>query len=444
MSWPVRWIDGLRGRIAAALLAALFVQFVGGEIIFKQLETDRMQRNRAERLAERLVMAEELIATNPDNATIALMHKLWRNRLTVTRTVAAPALPPSGSQDELEEIHARIAAALPGIATDSLRLVRIGNTLEGVMQARDGSWLHFRSEGHFKGNPMMLHYTASVLLLLGCVVLIALLFGRMIARPLHQIVEAAETVRRDEPVSVTVEGPREVRQVASAFEAMQARLLAHVRERVQSLAAMSHDLRTPLARLQLNASLVEDQETRAAIEQDVAEMGAFVTSILDYLRGDDPEPEQLADISSIILTVIDEARDLGANVTFSGPERMERVTRPLKLKRLIRNIVQNAVRHGGNARVKLEIEHQSITIIVEDDGPGIPEDKWDAVFEPFVRIESSRNRQTGGAGLGLAIARQLAGRLGGSIGLGNLGSGGLRVAIRLPDEDLSAPGLAGG
>lgn len=419
---------------------ALFVQFVGGEIIFKQIETDRMQRNRAERLAERLVMAEELIATNSDNATIALMNKLWRNRLTVTRTAAAPAPFPSAREEETEEIRARIMAALPGIAADSLRLARVGNTLEGALRARDGSWIRFRSEGHFKGNPMMLHYTASVLLLLGCVVLIALLFGRMIARPLHQIVEAAETVRRDEPVSVTVEGPREVRQVASAFEAMQARLLAHVRERVQSLAAMSHDLRTPLARLQLNASLVEDPETRAAIEQDVAEMEAFVTSILDYLRGDDPEPAQLADISSIILTVIDEARDLGADVTFSGPERMEQVTRPLKLKRLIRNIVQNAVRHGGNARVKLEIEHGGIVIMVDDDGPGIPEDKWDAVFEPFVRIESSRNRQTGGAGLGLAISRQLADRLGGSIGLSNLDPGGLRVVIRLPVEPYSVAG----
>ncbi len=432
MSWPLRWIDGLRGRIAAALLAALLVQFVGGEIIFKQLETDRMQRNRAERLAERLAMAEELITTNPDRATIALMHKLWRNKLTVTRTAAAPAPSRSEQRDELEEIRARIMSALPGIAADSLRLTRVGNTVEGVLQARDGSWIRFRSEGHFKSNSMMIHYTASALLLLGCVVLIALLFGRMIARPLHQIVEAAETVRRDEPVSVTVEGPREVRQVASAFEAMQARLLAHVRERVQSLAAMSHDLRTPLARLQLNASLVEDRETRVAIEQDVAEMEAFVTSILDYLRGDDPEPEQLADISSIILTVIDEARDLGANVTFSGPERMEQVTRPLKLKRLIRNIVQNAVRHGGNARVTLEVEHGGIAVIVDDDGPGIPEDKWDAVFEPFVRIESSRNRQTGGAGLGLAISRQLTDRLGGSISLSNLDLGGLRVVIRLP------------
>ena len=441
MSWAFRWIDGLRGRIAAALLAALLVQFVGGEIIFKQLETDRMQRNRAERLAERLVMAEELITTNPDKATIALMNKLWRNKLTVARTTTAPALSRPEQQDELEEIRARIVSALPGIAADSLQLARVGNTLKGVLRARDGSWIPFRSEGHFKSNSMILHYTASALLLLGCVVLIALLFGRMIARPLHQIVEAAETVRRDEPVSVTVEGPREVRQVASAFEAMQARLLAHVREHVQSLAAMSHDLRTPLARLQLNASLVEDPETRAAIEQDVAEMEAFVTSILDYLRGDDPEPEQLADISSIILTVIDEARDLGANVTFSGPERMEQVTRPLKLKRLIRNIVQNAVRHGGNARVTLEVEQEGIAIIVDDDGPGIPEDKREAVFEPFVRIESSRNRQTGGVGLGLAISRQLTDRRGGSISLSNLDPGGLRVVIRLPAEP---PSVAGG
>lgn len=432
MNWLPRWLDGLRGRIAAALLVALFVQFVGSEIIFKEIETERMHRNRTERLAERLVMAEELIAANPDNATIALMNKLWRNRLIIARTAVMPAPPPSDRQDELENIRARIEATLPAVPVASIRLSRIGNALEGALQARDGSWISFRSEGHFAGNPMMLHYTASVLLLLGCVVLIALLFGRMIARPLRQIVEAAETVKRDEPVLVAVGGPREVRQVASAFEAMQARLLAHVRERVQSLAAMSHDLRTPLARLHLNASLIDDQDTRATIEQDVAEMDAFVTSILDYLRGDDPEPEHLSDISSIILTVIDEARDLKGDVTFSGPDRMERVTRPLKFKRLIRNVVQNAVLYGGSARVQLQIEHDDITILVDDDGPGIPEDRLEAVFEPFVRIESSRNRQTGGAGLGLAIARQLAGRLGGSITLQNRETGGLRVTLQLP------------
>lgn len=130
--------------------------------------------------------------------------------------------------------------------------------------------------------------------------------------------------------------------------------------------------------------------------------------------------------------MIDEARDLGGEVSFGDPERLELVTRPLKLKRLIRNVVQNAVHHGGDTHVELAPSHDAISIVIDDDGPGIPEEKMDLVFEPFVHIETSRNRQTGGAGLGLAIARQLASRLGGSIALENHESGGLRVTPRLP------------
>lgn len=424
------WLDGLRARIAVALFAALLIQFVGGEIIFDRVESARMERGRAQRLADWLQFADEFIGTRPD--AIGRMNAMWEPRLHIVRTAAPP--PRDIAQGDVgdSEIVERIVAAQPRLGRMGLRAAREGDALHGTVRLGDGGWLAFRSEDYFEGHSQLYHYTASVLLLILCVVLLALLFGRMIARPLAQIAKAAERVGRDEAVPISVEGPREVRQVAAAFDRMQTRLLAHVRDKLQSLAAMSHDLRTPLARLRLNASTVEDAETRAALEQDVREMEAFVTSVLDYLRGNDPEKEQQADIASIVMTVVDEARDAGDAVTYDGPDRLESITRPLKLKRLVRNIVQNATRHAGNAAVTLSSPPHAITITVDDDGPGIPESELESVFAPFTRLDTSRSRHTGGAGLGLAIARQLVGRLDGAISLQNRAEGGLRVTIELP------------
>lgn len=420
-----RWLDGLGARIAVALLAVLIVQFVADELLFRHVETTRIEHGRTDRLAEQLAAAQAFFAAHADAPA---MTGPARSRLSVTRSREIPPQLASAAADGLPEIRARIAAVQPEAA--GIRLVRIGDSLEGALRLEDGTWLHVRSEGHFRQGPMLFDYTVSALLVVACVALMATLLARMIARPLHRIAQAAEAAGHGKPVAIAVEGPREVRQVARAFEAMQAQLLGHVREQVQSLAAVSHDLRTPLARLRLNASTVEDAETRMAIERDLVEMDALVTSVLDFLRGDEPEAEQLADISSIVLTVIDEASDLGGDVAFIGPERMERITRPLKLKRAIRNIVQNAVRHGGNARVRLDADDRHVVITVDDDGPGIPPDRLEAAFQPFVRFETAGNSQ--GAGLGLSIAHRLATRLGGSVTLRNRPEGGLSATIRLP------------
>lgn len=426
------WFDGLRARIAAVLLAALLVQFVGGEILFSQIENTQMQRSRARFLTDHLTIAAKLIAQDADAETMNAMSRLWQTRLTVEPLATAPPMPASSETDELAFIRTQIATAYPTLSAESLQLSRTGSTLEGALQLENGSWLQFRSERYFSRDPMYLHYVTSVLLLIACAALSALLFGRMIGRPLRQLVEAAEKVGRDEPVTIEVTGPREVRQVAGAFEAMQARLLAHVRDQVQSFAAMSHDLRTPLARLRLNASMVKEAELQSALEEDVEEMEAFVASVLDYLRGDEAEAEQRADIASILITIVDEARDLGESAEYSGPDRLELVTRPLKLKRMVRNVVQNATRHAGNARIALSTGAEEAVITVDDDGPGIAEADMGSVFDPFTRIDVSRNRKTGGAGLGLAISRRLATRLAGSIEAHNRPEGGLRVTIRLP------------
>lgn len=420
--------DGLRARIAAALFAAVLFQFVGSEIIFAEVEETRTEQGRSQRLADWLLFADEFIDTRPD--AVARMNGMWQERLRVQRHDRRPVLEQATTPDS--DIAQKILELQPRLAALDFRAARDDDALEGAIRLSNSDWLSFRSEDYFRGYSLSYHYTASLLLLLASVVLLALLFGRMIGRPLARVAEAAEQVGRDDSVPIVIEGPREVRQVAAAFGRMQARLLDHVGERVQSLAAMSHDLRTPLARLRLNASTVDDAETRAALELDIGEMEAFVSSILDYLRGDDPEHLQPADIASIAMTVVDDARDAGGDVHYSGPDRLEGFTRPLKLKRLLRNIVQNGVRHAGGARLHLSSDEGHVIVRIDDDGPGIPEDRIDDVFEPFTRVDNSRSRSTGGAGLGLAIARQLSRRMEGTITLQNRQEGGLSVTIRIP------------
>lgn len=423
-------LDGMRARIAAALLAAMLVQFFGSEMIFARIEASQLERSRAQRLADWLSFADEFATTRPD--ALDRMTALWRPDLVVRH--AADPLP--GTEHPRETVRqARVEELVvtlrPQLQGRDFRAIRDGDNLEGSMRLTAGGWLTFKAGGYFQGRSQMPHYLSSLVLLIISVIAIAMVFGRMIARPLARISEAAERVGRDEEIAIKVEGPREVRQVAAAFDRMQARLLAHVGEREQSLAAISHDLRTPLARMKLNASVVADAENRKALQNDISEMEAFVASVLDYLQGDEAEPIQRADAASIVMTVVDEVTDLGGVVAYHGPDRLELETRPLKLKRLVRNLVQNASRYGGDVVVSLDSGPDQMVIVIEDDGPGIPEDQIDAVFEPFRRLDLARGKEAGGTGLGLAIARRLAHTLGGTITLRNKTEGGLSATVRL-------------
>lgn len=424
-----RWLDGIRGRMAAALLAALVVQFVGSEIIFARVEREYNEQASAQRLADWLSFADEFASSRPD--ALGRMTALWEPNLAVRRGSARSDASPSDYRVRDEEIESLVTAARPQLAGRDFRAWREGRAVAGSMRIGSGERLEFRAEDYLIRRSLWWHYMASLLLLVVSVVVIALVFGRAVSRPLARISRASEHVGRDVAVPIHVEGPREVRQVAAAFERMQTRLLSHVREREESLAAMSHDLRTPLARLKLNVSGVDDAETRAALQTDIAEMEAFVGSVLDYLRGDEAEPEQRTDIASVVMTVVDEANDRGEPVAYRGPDRLELVTRPLKLKRLVRNLVQNATRYAGEAKVELATEGEQVVITVADRGPGIPAEHLNAVFEPFRRLDSSRGKHAGGVGLGLAITQRLALRLGGTIELENRTGGGLRATVRL-------------
>ncbi|MBA3838459.1 MAG: two-component sensor histidine kinase, partial [Zymomonas sp.] len=208
---------------------------------------------------------------------------------------------------------------------------------------------------------------------------------------------------------------------------------AMLEEKDRMLGAIGHDLRTPLAALRVRIESVEDDEDRARMAETIAEMNRTLDDILSLARlGRPSEPMAAVDMAALVDAVVDDFVAIGTPVSFSGEGRVTLSVRPSLMRRAVRNLIENAVKYGGSADVRLEVTKEAVAIIVADQGPGIPPDKLDAVFDAFTRLETSRNRDTGGAGLGLALARAIVREAGGEISLANRAGGGLDATITLP------------
>ena len=267
------------------------------------------------------------------------------------------------------------------------------------------------------------------------VVLIGTFFARRIARPVQRLSQAAERIGLGEPVPpLAVEGPGELQETTLAFNAMQSRITRFVQDRMHLLAAVSHDLRTPITALRLRAEMVEDPAVRAAMLRTLDEMAEMVEATLGFAREESQqEPTRMLELVALIEAIADERQSLGHAVTaHSSVHRLPYRCRPASLRRALNNLVDNAVRYAGNATIRLETTDSSVVIVVEDDGPGIPENMLEEVFEPFTRLETSRSSETGGVGLGLAIVRSCVGAHGGEVKLSNRPEGGLRAMVTLP------------
>jgi signal transduction histidine kinase len=228
-------------------------------------------------------------------------------------------------------------------------------------------------------------------------------------------------------------GPREVRAAAFAFNEMQRRLQNFLADRTQTLAAISHDLRTPITRLRLRLELIEDPMQRAKMEADLVEMETMIAATLAFARDEAAaEPRVKTDLAALLAGIVADGRALGHEAEYRGPERHEIVASPMLLRRALGNLIDNAIRYGTRARVRLTTTLDTSRIEIEDDGPGIPEAEQEKVFAPFYRLERSRSRDTGGTGLGLAVARNAILAHGGTIALKNHPAGGLTVIVTLP------------
>jgi len=267
-----------------------------------------------------------------------------------------------------------------------------------------------------------------------CLVLLAYIIARMATRPLNQLAQAATELGGDINRPPLVErGPAEVRDAAAAFNAMQARIRRYVEERTEMLAAIAHDLQTPLTRLRLRLEKVNDTELRDKLVDDLASMQTMIREGLDLATSIDAAGlMQLVDIDSLLSSVCADAVDAGHDVTLVGQTRASIRAIPGALQRCLNNLIDNAVKYGGYARVTAGCEAGSVAIRVADGGPGIPEAQMERVFDPFYRLETSRSRETGGSRLGLTIARNIAQKHGGTLTLRNKPGGGLECLLVLP------------
>jgi len=257
--------------------------------------------------------------------------------------------------------------------------------------------------------------------------------ARNITRPLSDLAHAADSVGRElRPAHLEERGARELRDAARAFNTMQDRLHRYLDSRTRVLAAMSHDLKTPLTRLRLQVETLDNPALQARIGRELDEMESMVREALSLFRGlDDGEPAAPLDVNALLAQIRTEFTDMGAVVTLSGQALRPLVGKPQALKRCLTNLVANAIKFGARADIEVE-DGDELIIRVRDHGPGIPEEELERVFEPFYRLESSRNRDSGGTGLGLSIARDIAQAHGGSLTLANLPGGGLEATLRLP------------
>jgi len=278
------------------------------------------------------------------------------------------------------------------------------------------------------------HHPIIMLVYFVCLLALAFFVSRVATRPLRDLASAATRLGADiESDPLPERGPTEVREAAVAFNAMQTRIRRDVRERTSMLAAITHDLQTPVTRLRLRLEKVTDDDLRAKLVADLAAMSETIREGLDLATSlDGREPRQRVDLDSLIQSLCADAHDAGHDVTASGTTGATVLASPNALRRCVTNLLDNAVAYGQYARVESTVEGGYAAVRIRDGGPGVPDDRLHAVLEPFVRVETSRSRETGGTGIGLTIANNIATRLGGSIALRNHPEGGLEVTLRLP------------
>ena len=310
-----------------------------------------------------------------------------------------------------------------------------GGTFFTVQVAlRDGTWVTFDSHLSPQATGMPLRLALTLLILLGTVIVLSLVAVRWVTGPLSALATAAEKLGEDinrPPLPET--GPIEAQRAAKAFNTMQQRLSRFIADRTRIFTAMSHDLKTPITRLRLRAEMLADEALRAKFAKDLEEMEAMVAQTLDFLRdAGAQEALQSVDAMALLESLQTDYQDSGGRVEIEGGIGHPYPGRPLALRRCLTNLVDNALRYGGRATIKVEDAADRLTIRVLDDGPGIPAQELEQAFEPFFRGEASRSRETGGTGLGLGIARNIARAHGGDLVLRNRPEGGLEAILTLP------------
>lgn len=389
-----------------------------------------------------LASAYRIATLSPAGSEEQLLTALRRNRFEIALAPQS-SLPPRAMNAEEEKLVTDLQQRIG--ATPEIRAwVFVNETQQPGQSGRlelhvsmalpDGRWINTREVTGEKSpwwRPLWFSIPVSTL----PVLVIVFIFVRRILRPIKALADAAERVSRGEHVGpLPVSGPREAREVTIAFNIMQERLRRFIEDRTRMLAAISHDFRTPLTSLRLRTELIDDPELRAAMRRSLDDMSVMAEETLRFSRDDSVnEDTQETDLAALLREVVDDQAVLQHRIALQAPASLPYRCRPLAIKRAITNLVDNAVRYGEHVRIDLRRDEQGqIVIALRDDGPGIPPEQIADAFEPFVRLDPARNRDNGGTGLGLTIARSCVEAHGGSLTLANHAEGGLAATIVLP------------
>lgn len=360
-----------------------------------------------------------------------------RSILGGQRTIKAQAM--YGADASTGNAESRSARSDP-LKSDAAPLARESRfqplTLAAQVSLADGTLVNFRDQ--FPRDPGRWPYRLAfdLFVRLAAVVILSLIAVRWVTRPLWSLAAAAENLGANiNRPPLDESGPSEVSRAARAFNKMQSRLANYLNDRARVLAAMSHDLKTPITRLRLRTELLDDPDLRVRFAKDLDEMESMVRSTLDFMRGvETGEQFQPIDFMALLESLQADFEEIGYPVRIQGHTTSTLMGKPRALKRCLNNLIENAVKYGKNATIIVEEEEARLVLKIEDEGPGIPAEEQQNVFAPFYRVESSRNRDTGGSGLGLSIARSIAQDHRGDITCRNLETSGLQVIVTLPKK----------
>lgn len=437
-----KWFNSLVARAIAVLVLAVLVShglsmgLYHVELVDRQIEAHEAQ------LAEKLVAIRDLVDAAPEESREAIAHAIGGSSIEAHwHRQSAVLITPTGDE-RLRAAAERLIDRMPGTRPEDLRISYGHDTDPNVgphfllvsLRMTDGSWVNATAGVHQAPDGGLTSAIVSTILMAIAVVPVGVWLLGLAIRPLRVFSKAAERLGNDVNAHPIPEsGPTEVAQTARAFNEMQQRIKRLLTDRSSMLAAVSHDLRTPITRLRLRAELLDDTEQQQKMVADIVEMEEMVNSTLAFFRDDAiAEVRRPIDLASLVRTIVNDATDFGHDIVLERCDPCTVDGRPIALKRAFVNLVENAVKYGERARVRLFPDGGDALLSIEDDGPGIPDARHEDVFEPFVRLEGSRSRETGGVGLGLALVRSVVRAHGGSVILANADGRGLRVTVRIP------------
>ena len=431
------WPAGIAGRLGLLLLAGFGVLALLAGLLLLEERRERGAENFARTLSVRVIAMAESIEAAPvgerRRLQTAFSSRRLRVRLLRARPQGAEWQPPAHVDAEAAR-HVMPLQPRPVLMRLGTRTSDRGQSRPRLLVAvglEDGAWAEFAIRPPRGPRPGAYFWLGLAALL----VVLALMWGaHRMTRPLCRFADAADRLGLDaSPPPLPERGPHELRQATHAFNRMTERIRHLVDDRTFLLAAITHDLRTMLTRLRLRAEFIEDGEQREKAASDLDEMNAMLDATLAFARDEAADEHPVpVDLAALLRSLTEDLADAGRMAYYEGPGRLSVPGRPVALRRLFGNLLDNASRYGEEASTALQQVNGRAEVLIEDRGPGIPEALRERVFDPFFRLEASRSRDTGGSGLGLAVVRSIVQRHDGTIGLEDRPGSGLRVRVTLP------------